>query len=478
MASIAGENGESLVREGGTTRVAGGAGGGGVAPGCCGGRPVPLGVGARAPAPGGTYVIRPARAADFSTIARLLSAAGLPLDGVEAGPGREYSVAVDEGGEVIGVAALEVYGRYGLLRSVAVEENRRGRGVGTALVRDRIAAAEAHGLVGLYALTTMAEGYFRRLGFEPVARESVPAEIRECGEFAHVCPSTAVVLHLGLEDPAADPERLKRAIRERYGAAAREAAAGGLATCGCAGVSAGGVGECGPALPGLYDDHEAASLPPAALAASLGCGNPTALAALREGDVVLDLGSGSGIDVLLSARRVGPTGKVYGVDMTEEMLELARKNAREAGAQNVEFLQGEIEALPLPDASVDVVISNCVINLSVDKRRVLEEAFRVLKPGGRFAVSDIVVRGALPAPFRRRMELWAGCVAGALEESEFRRLLAEVGFEAIEIEPTHIYRAEDARALLGHAGLDPEVAAPDLDGRIMSAFVRARKPVA
>ena len=212
--------------------------------------------------------------------------------------------------------------------------------------------------------------------------------------------------------------------------------------------------------------------------ASLGCGNPTALAELHEGEVVLDLGSGGGIDVLLSAKRVGPTGKAYGLDMTDEMLALARENQRKAGVANVEFLKGEIEDIPLPDASADVVISNCVINLAADKRKVLAEAFRVLKPGGRFAVSDVVVRGELPPPVRRSMELWVGCVAGALEETEYQRLLQEAGFEEIGVEPTRIYEFDDARAVLTSAGLDAEVLAREVAGRIMGAFVRARKPSA
>jgi ubiquinone/menaquinone biosynthesis C-methylase UbiE len=211
--------------------------------------------------------------------------------------------------------------------------------------------------------------------------------------------------------------------------------------------------------------------------ASLGCGNPTALAELHQGEVVLDLGSGGGIDVLLSAKRVGQTGKAYGLDMTDEMLALARENQRKAGVSNVEFLKGEIERIPLPDASVDVIISNCVINLSADKRQVLREAFRVLKPGGRFAVSDVVVRGDIPAAVRRSMELWVGCVAGALEEQEYQRLLAEAGFTEVGVEPTRIYEFADARSVLSGAGLDAEVLARDVGGRIMGAFVRARKPL-
>jgi arsenite methyltransferase len=264
---------------------------------------------------------------------------------------------------------------------------------------------------------------------------------------------------------------LREAVQARYSEAARTARQGAAAGCGCGcGTSA------DPITSNLYDLTETADLPSGAVLASLGCGNPTALAELRPGEVVLDLGSGGGIDVLLSARRVGPAGKAYGLDMTDDMLELARENQRQAGVENVEFLKGEIEAIPLPTAAVDVVISNCVINLSADKRRVLAEAFRVLRPGGRFAVSDVVVRGEVPSDVRRSVELWIGCVAGALEESEYRRLLAEAGFEAIEIEPTRIYRSEDARDFLSSAGLDPETVAPQVDGKFMSAFVRARKP--
>jgi len=245
---------------------------------------------------------------------------------------------------------------------------------------------------------------------------------------------------------------IKQTVREKYGQAALRVAGGERAGCG-------GTGSCGcdPVSSNLYDAAETATLPEGAVLASLGCGNPTALADLHEGEVVLDLGSGGGIDVLLSAKRVGPMGKAYGLDMTDEMLALARENQRKAGVSNVEFLKGDIEQIPLPDASVDVIISNCVINLSADKRRVLQEAHRVLKPGGRFAVSDVVVRGELPSAVRRSMEAWVGCVAGALEEEEFKVLLAEQGFEQISIEPTRIYQIDDAKA--------------------MGAFVRARKPL-
>ncbi len=267
-------------------------------------------------------------------------------------------------------------------------------------------------------------------------------------------------------------ENLKEVVKEKYGQAARQAAAGKSACCGPSDC-------CGdPITSDLYDAGQIAQIPEQAVAASLGCGNPTALAELRAGETVLDLGSGGGIDVLLSARRVGPTGKAYGLDMTDEMLALARENQRKAGVQNVEFLKGEIEHIPLPDNSVDVIISNCVINLSADKDRVLREAFRVLKPGGRFAVSDVVVRGEVPAEIRRSVELWVGCVAGALDEADYRRKLAAAGFGAIEVEPTRVYRAEDARQFLTEQGMDIETLASQVDGKFMSAFIRATKPAA
>jgi ubiquinone/menaquinone biosynthesis C-methylase UbiE len=272
---------------------------------------------------------------------------------------------------------------------------------------------------------------------------------------------------------------IRETVREKYGEVARRVSGGAQGSCGPAGSCCGAaaVGEWDPITSDLYDRVQTDSLPEQAVLASLGCGNPTALAELKPGETVLDLGSGGGIDVLLSAKRVGPLGKAYGLDMTDEMLELARANAAKAGATNVEFLKGEIENIPLPDNSVDVIISNCVINLSADKSRVLQEAYRVLKPGGRFAVSDVVCRGEIPAAIRRSMELWIGCVAGALEESEFRRLLAEAGFEGAEIEPTRVYQFEDARAFLGSAAENLEVLAQSVSGRIMGAFVRAQKPV-
>jgi 2-polyprenyl-3-methyl-5-hydroxy-6-metoxy-1,4-benzoquinol methylase len=266
---------------------------------------------------------------------------------------------------------------------------------------------------------------------------------------------------------------VKATVREKYGQAARRVTSGERTSC-CSSTCCGGSED--PITSNLYTEVETASLPQQAVLASLGCGNPTALAELNQGEVVLDLGSGGGIDVLLSARRVGPTGKAYGLDMTEEMLALARENQRKAGLGNVEFLKGEIEAIPLPESSVDVIISNCVINLSTDKQKVLAEAFRVLKPGGRFAVSDVVIRGEVPSEVRRSMELWVGCVAGALTEQEYLARLEEAGFEDVGIEPTRIYEFEDAKAFLAGTDLNTEVLAREVSGRVMGAFVRARKP--
>ena len=267
---------------------------------------------------------------------------------------------------------------------------------------------------------------------------------------------------------------VREVVRERYGQAALRVVQG-QEKASCCGTGA-SCGSTDPITRDLYDAVTTAALPEAAVLASLGCGNPTALAELNEGEVVLDLGSGGGIDVLLSAKRVGRTGKAYGLDMTDEMLELARRNAAEFGATNVEFLKGHIEEIPLPDDSVDVIISNCVINLSADKSQVLKEAYRVLKPGGRFAVSDVVVNGEVPAELRRSMELWVGCVAGALDVSEFERLLGEAGFENASVEPTRVYELEDARGFLEEAGLDVEAFGAAVDGRVMAAFVRATKP--
>jgi len=273
---------------------------------------------------------------------------------------------------------------------------------------------------------------------------------------------------------------IKDAMQEKYGEAARRVSTGeGLpadccaSTGCCSGMAA---ASCDPITSRLYDERQAGELPDTALKASLGCGNPTALAQLVPGEIVLDLGSGGGIDVILSAKRVGPKGRAYGLDMTGDMLALANENKRKAGVENVEFLKGEIESIPLPNNLVDVVISNCAINLSADKDRVLAEAFRVLKPGGRFAVSDVVVRGEVPAVVRKNMELWVGCIAGALEESEYREKLAKAGFEAIDLEVTRAYSIEDARAFLTAKGIDVDTVAAQVDGKIVSAFIRARKP--
>ena len=267
---------------------------------------------------------------------------------------------------------------------------------------------------------------------------------------------------------------IKEIVKEKYGQAALRVTSGGSSCCGasasldCCGVD--------PITSNLYDALQKEQIPEAAVLASLGCGNPTALAQLAAGETVLDLGSGGGIDVLLSARRVGPTGKAYGLDMTDEMLALARENQRKAGVENVEFLKGEIESIPLPDNSVDVIISNCVINLSADKAKVLREAFRVLKPGGRFAVSDVVVRGDVPEQVRRSMEMWVGCIAGALQDSEYTGKLAEAGFANIDIEPTRVYSIEDARQFLTGEGIDVDAMAPQVKDKFMSAFIKAFKP--
>jgi arsenite methyltransferase len=267
-------------------------------------------------------------------------------------------------------------------------------------------------------------------------------------------------------------QNIKEIVKEKYGRAALRVASGDSSCCSPRTATAG----CDPITSNLYGADEIAGLPAEAVEASLGCGNPTVLAQLNQGETVLDLGSGGGIDVLLSARRVGPTGRVYGLDMTDEMLPLARENQRKAGVENVEFLKGEIEDIPLPNSSVDVIISNCVINLSADKDRVLAEAFRVLRPGGRLAISDVVVRGEMPAAIRRSVELWIGCVAGALEEEEYRKKLAKAGFEEVDLEPTRVYRAEEAREFLAEAGIDADAIGPQVDAKFMSAFVRARKP--
>jgi len=267
---------------------------------------------------------------------------------------------------------------------------------------------------------------------------------------------------------------IKDAVKEKYGNAALRVTTGGSSCCGAAPVTGSGID---PITSNLYDSAQSAQIPVEAMLASLGCGNPIALAKLHPGETVLDLGSGGGIDVLLSAKRVGPTGKAYGLDMTDEMVALANANKLKAGVENVEFLKGEIESIPLPDNSVDVIISNCVINLSADKNAVLREAFRVLKPGGRFAVSDVVTRGEMLPEIRKSVLLWVGCIAGALEESDYRDKLLAAGFEGVEVQPTRVYRVEDAREFLSGQGLDVDALAPQVDGKFMSAFVRAVKPI-
>jgi arsenite methyltransferase len=274
-------------------------------------------------------------------------------------------------------------------------------------------------------------------------------------------------------EPAMSTLDIKEVVKQKYGQAALRVQAGGSSCCGATAAT----GCADPITSNLYDASQAGQIPEEALLGSLGCGNPTALAQLKPGEIVLDLGSGGGIDVLLSARRVGHTGKAYGLDMTDEMLVLANENKRKAGVENVEFLKGEIEHIPLPANSVDVIISNCVINLSADKSRVLREAFRVLKPGGRLAVSDVVTRGEILPEIRQNVLLWVGCVAGALDENDYRGKLASAGFEQVDVEPTRIYRVEDAREFLAGNGIDADAIAPQVDGKFMSAFVRAVKPL-
>jgi SAM-dependent methyltransferase len=272
----------------------------------------------------------------------------------------------------------------------------------------------------------------------------------------------------------ADSNDITQAVKEKYGEAASRVASGGAASCGTSPSSKCCGGD--PITANLYESGETSGIPEQALLASLGCGNPAALAQLRPGEIVLDLGSGGGIDVLLSAKRVSPGGKAYGLDMTDQMLALARENQKKARIQNVEFLKGQIENIPLPENAVDVVISNCVINLSADKDKVLAEAYRVLRPGGRFAVSDVVVRGEVPPEIRRNIELWVGCVAGALKDSEYMSKLTAAGFEDVTIEPTRVYKVEDARQFLNAQGVDADAIAPQVEGKFVSAFIRAKKP--
>jgi arsenite methyltransferase len=437
-----------------------------------------------------TWKIRPAEGSDLASVRALLALSHLPWDGLMDQFGDAYAVA-EADGHVVGVAGLETYGGHGLLRSVAVAPEWRLCGVAEALVKNRIQWAGERGLQSVHLLTTDAARYFDRLGFRALNREEAPTPIRESREYASICPQNARLMrYVAAGVPQAEeccgggsacnddkvaenldtPEGIRNVVRERYAEAARRVSRQGSTSC-----CGGGGADAGPITSNLYTIDETTGLPEAAVLASLGCGNPTLLAELREGETVLDLGSGGGIDVLLSAKRVGPSGFAYGIDMTDEMLSLARENQRKAGVGNVEFRKGEIEALPISDGSVDVIISNCVINLSADKRRVLQEAFRVLKPGGRFAVSDIVVRREVPAEIRRSAELWSGCVAGALEEWTYRGLLEEAGFVDVEVVPTRIYSRDDARAIAIGSAIGEDVL-DAVDGAFMSAFVRATKP--
>ncbi len=420
---------------------------------------------------------------DLPSVHRLLDDAGLCTDGLQDQFGGAYVVA-EEGGNIIGCAGIEVHGALGLLRSVAVSHIRQGSGIGELLVKNRIERARWLGLEAVYLLTTTAARYFERFGFVVVNREDVPREIRKTVEFSEACPQIATVMELELRvgrcSRQEDDMDIKKEVRDKYAEAARrvrgrskDGAGIGKGSC-CGGDRANAANAI---TSNLYNDGELDGIPQDAVLASLGCGNPAALAELKRGETVLDLGSGGGIDVILSAKCVGPEGKAFGLDMTDEMLEVARDNQRKAGIENVEFLRGEIENIPLPDQSVDVVISNCVINLSTDKPRVLREAFRVLRPGGRLAVSDIVARGPIPDDIRRDAELWTGCIAGALEESEYRAHLERAGFERIEIEPTRVFRV-GREGCCGETRVE-RVENPSVhqDGStFMSAFVRAVKP--
>lgn len=415
---------------------------------------------------GAGWSIRPSHQDDMEEVRGLLRAASLPVDGIEDHFDEAFIVAEGDG-QVVGSVGVETYGRYGLLRSLAVATAWQGRQIGHTLVDDRLDWARTHGIVSLFLLT-LDPAYFERFGFQPVRRDSVPPDIRNSHEFTTLCPDTAVVMALPV---AYTDDDLRRTVRDKYASIAKTAKAedkdDDSSCCGtdCCGSDKNAV------TTDLYTNAELADVPKEAADVSLGCGNPTALAELAAGETVLDLGSGGGIDVILSARRVGPTGKAYGLDMTDEMLEIARENQKKAGVDNAEFLKGEIENIPLPDGSADVIVSNCVINLSTDKRQAIAEAFRVLRPGGRLAVSDIVTRGELPESVRRDAELWAGCLAGSLEEGEYRSLLEEAGFENVEVEPTRVYSDED----IDIRSKERDVGSP-ISGKFMSAFIRATKP--
>ena len=412
--------------------------------------------------------VRAADRQDLPVVESLLKQAALPTDGVRDFFPDNYAVA-ELGRIIIGAAGVEQYGSYGLLRSAVVAAGARGTGLGAQLVHDRLQWSRSRGITDVYLLTTTAPAFFEKFGFEHIERSAVPGGVQEAPEFTSICPSTSAVMHLSLQKGV----DVRTVVKQKYGAAAR--AASEQESSSCCGSSKAKAWD--PITSNLYETAETQSLPDAAVLASLGCGNPTALAQLAPGETVLDLGSGGGIDVLLSAKRVGPTGRAYGLDMTDEMLALARENQRAAGVTNVEFLKGEIESIPLPDESVDVIISNCVINLSANKPQVIKEAFRVLKSGGRFAVSDVVVRSAVPAEIRRNVELWIGCVAGALEEQEYLGLLRDAGFVDASIEPTRVYSVRDALGEVPESSLQlNEEELQDLEGKFISGFVRATKP--
>jgi arsenite methyltransferase len=430
----------------------------------------------------GGCVIRPCRHEDLEAVRRLLEKAGLFSKGLEDQFGGAYALAEIDG-RIVGSAGIEVHGSFGLLRSVAVAAAHRGSGIAAGLVSNRLAHAAARKIDAVYLLTVGAAEYFERLGFVRVPRGSVPREIQRSVEFSEACPKNAIVMKLASGEGSNTNEGdgdmdIKKEVREKYAEAARQvsraAAPGGAKeSCCCGGESASAQDAI---TANLYDDAQLKDVPREAALASLGCGNPTALAELKTGEVVLDLGSGGGIDVILSARRVGPAGKAYGLDMTDEMLEVARANQKKAGVKNVEFLKGEMEDIPLSGGSIDVVISNCVINLSPDKKRVLQEAYRVLKPGGRLAIADIVARGRIPDEIRRDMELWTGCIAGALEEDEYRQLLSDAGFGGVEIEPTRMFRLEKGGCCGGPSVAVEAKPSEAADGVFMSAFIRAVKP--
>lgn len=423
--------------------------------------------------------ITPFKPDDLLLLLGLLDQAGLPRDGLT--DHLECVLVARDGSAFVGCAAVECYGDAGLLRSVAVDAMHRRRGVGEALVRAAIELAQHRGVRSLYLLTTGATAYFARFGFRIVSRADVTPTVQQSAEFNGACPTSAVVMHLDIQketdsvaQPSSSSDTIKDQVRDHY---ARRIASGS-----CCGSSSGCCSDSTPTEVALYGAETIAALPKGVVTTSFGCGNPIALATLRPGEVVLDLGSGGGLDVLLAAQRVGATGYVYGLDMTDEMLSLARRNAEKAGVTNVDFLKGDIENIPLPSNTVDVVISNCVINLTPDKGRALEEAFRVLKPGGRLAVSDIVIDGDLSVfPVTeeqiRAALSWTGCIAGALTIDEYRRLLSDAGFTDIAVTVQHRSTIDDVSSdVPGDLAAIPEDVVKGLAGCFTSSAITARKP--